>query len=79
MNKTAETIMQKVDIVLIDTWWNVNYDKNGAYFTFGRVLIDTWWNVNVGRIAEFYGADGVLIDTWWNVNHGKRIAFCNSS
>ena len=33
--------------VLIDTWWNVNYDKNGAYFTFGRVLIDTWWNVNI--------------------------------
>ena len=33
-------------VVLIDTWWNVNYIHRSAYQRAPRVLIDTWWNVN---------------------------------
>ena len=35
------------NIVLIDTWWNVN--KSCAYNSSNcaSVLIDTWWNVNM--------------------------------
>ena len=37
----------QVFIVLIDTWWNVNfYNESGAEWK-NNVLIDTWWNVNV--------------------------------
>ena len=33
-------------LVLIDTWWNVNYTtyKRSCYSLL--VLIETWWNVN---------------------------------
>ena len=33
-------------IVLIDTWWNVNYIQQSKILNPNRVLIDTWWNVN---------------------------------
>ena len=33
-------------LVLIDTWWNVNYFGRVDVITAYRVLIDTWWNVN---------------------------------
>ena len=32
--------------VLIDTWWNVNYDRLACRKEAFEVLIDTWWNVN---------------------------------
>ena len=55
-------------IVLIDTWWNVNFHmplkKAGAAF----VLIDTWWNVNLCIMQGEVIKETVLIDTWWNVN-----------
>ena len=54
--------------VLIDTWWNVNYEAcriiRAAYY----VLIDTWWNVNNKDYPIYDNNDSVLIDTWWNVN-----------
>ena len=34
-------------LVLIDTWWNVNWEKDLFVDGFAKVLIDTWWNVNV--------------------------------
>ncbi len=42
------------DMVLIDTWWNVNevqFDFSRGYYT---VLIDTWWNVNFlnGKVCQ---------------------------
>ena len=34
------------NIVLIDTWWNVNVEVSGIVASVSLVLIDTWWNVN---------------------------------
>ena len=34
------------DLVLIDTWWNVNVQTIERLRTKTEVLIDTWWNVN---------------------------------
>ena len=34
--------------VLIDTWWNVNFDSKWKFIIAFIVLIDTWWNVNDG-------------------------------
>ena len=56
------------EVVLIDTWWNVNQGtlenvENNTY-----VLIDTWWNVNDVQAAKRRYKKIVLIDTWWNVN-----------
>ena len=33
-------------VVLIDTWWNVNYFAAMSESVSPLVLIDTWWNVN---------------------------------
>ncbi len=38
--------MTMVDVVLIDTWWNVNDEGLAEYKQRKKVLIDTWWNVN---------------------------------
>ena len=56
------------ELVLIDTWWNVNINFSGKMAQMSTVLIDTWWNVNkyTGKLSN--GRAVVLIDTWWNVN-----------
>ena len=36
----------RTQIVLIDTWWNVNEGINVTWCGIKAVLIDTWWNVN---------------------------------
>ena len=33
-------------LVLIDTWWNVNFVNSLIFPVNQSVLIDTWWNVN---------------------------------
>ena len=38
--------MRRTNIVLIDTWWNVNYVLYIRHSHTPLVLIDTWWNVN---------------------------------
>ena len=38
---------QEVIVELIDTLWNVNYDKSGTDGFGGGELIDTLWNVNI--------------------------------
>ena len=55
-------------LVLIDTWWNVNFILADLNFVALIVLIDTWWNVNFGCDSVTLSDDSVLIDTWWNVN-----------
>ena len=55
-------------IVLIDTWWNVNYYAYLFLPNVAHVLIDTWWNVNTDKIVFSTQFVYVLIDTWWNVN-----------
>ena len=58
-------------IVLIDTWWNVNYDTAPCCISMCSVLIDTWWNVNDKKVLFVDIEHTVLIDTWWNVNEMK--------
>ena len=33
-------------VVLIETYWNVNWEKSCYCRTDSRVLIETYWNVN---------------------------------
>ena len=60
--------MASVSLVLIDTWWNVNYEWDERGLELVKVLIDTWWNVNEYAKEELRAEISVLIDTWWNVN-----------
>ena len=55
-------------LVLIDTWWNVNFTLIRFCACSCWVLIDTWWNVNLHLILQEDCITDVLIDTWWNVN-----------
>ena len=57
-----------MNCVLIDTWWNVNQEKEWMKLTLKGVLIDTWWNVNERSYSDTSPCSAVLIDTWWNVN-----------
>ena len=43
--KSRGTVIS-MEPVLIDTWWNVNWEKDLFVDGFAKVLIDTWWNVN---------------------------------
>ena len=54
--------------VLIDTWWNVNWNQVVPDEYVIAVLIDTWWNVNFTHADCLFICVVVLIDTWWNVN-----------
>ena len=50
---------QRNQLVLIDTWWNVNKLVYTVQCTRNLVLIDTWWNVNlilmygIRRLSKF--------------------------
>ena len=56
-------------LVLIDTWWNVNISPQVKLVDADTVLIDTWWNVNMRLLRSPTLLLLVLIDTWWNVNY----------
>ena len=67
----------RVNAVLIDTWWNVNYFCWRGQCYYYSVLIDTWWNVN-DRPNDFMTPSiFVLIDTWWNVNF-VHVEYCRA-
>ena len=44
--------VEAVELVLIDTWWNVNEYAKEELRAEISVLIDTWWNVNFCRICR---------------------------
>ena len=46
MNKIKNLVNRWGDMVLIDTWWNVNDEFQIGLIVGASVLIDTWWNVN---------------------------------
>ena len=46
MNSAKAAYKKSHDLVLIDTWWNVNTTIKVQLYADGKVLIDTWWNVN---------------------------------
>ena len=35
-----------MDLVLIETYWNVNSATTGNKYVYQNVLIETYWNVN---------------------------------
>ena len=56
-------------MVLIETYWNVNFDVILVWKFSRFVLIETYWNVNTGaRPSSTYRHWLVLIETYWNVN-----------
>ena len=54
--------------VLIETYWNVNQEKQPQDPGDDGVLIETYWNVNAGAPSPFLVSFFVLIETYWNVN-----------
>ena len=61
---TDETAQQ---LVLIDTWWNVNCKPlHGILYTFGfnRYMVEC----ELDKLSCNAKIKRVLIDTWWNVN-----------
>ena len=68
MNKNDEIISLHDEIVLIDTWWNVNLPDTGRIwllcFSFNRYMVECELSFLHYRSL----GQGVLIDTWWNVN-----------
>ena len=40
------------ELVLIDTWWNVNCIRHFERLKHIYVLIDTWWNVNTSSGSQ---------------------------
>ena len=55
-------------IVLIETYWNVNSLMPEPPLMPESVLIETYWNVNAQRRAVACRELSVLIETYWNVN-----------
>ena len=47
-------LTMNTQLVLIDTWWNVNQDNSCRIFQNNFVLIDTWWNVNKLMLADVF-------------------------
>ena len=68
----ADTKRERGELVLIDTWWNVNNIHAYIVNRLSVVLIDTWWNVNPIASTHDIILNTVLIDTWWNVNISLR-------
>ena len=56
------------DLVLIETYWNVNSLTALEIINLSDVLIETYWNVNVVSLFLFPHFPTVLIETYWNVN-----------
>ena len=60
-------LTMNTQLVLIDTWWNVNLQKSSSelpIYRFNRYMVEC---ESVHLLTEAKAA-GVLIDTWWNVN-----------
>ena len=55
-------------IVLIETYWNVNYLTAMPGAATACVLIETYWNVNQLNPVTVDKQYIVLIETYWNVN-----------
>ena len=60
-------LTMNTQLVLIDTWWNVNLQKSSSelpIYRFNRYMVECEYGI--GRDVVVYQL--VLIDTWWNVN-----------
>ena len=63
----AKKYVYRLDGVLIETLWNVNY-KLPHSDKVHQVLIETLWNVNSIAVFDLLEEAFVLIETLWNVN-----------
>ena len=70
--------MRIFERVLIETLWNVNYQKRNPQPLCIRVLIETLWNVNFLPEPQSVASDCVLIETLWNVNDETPSVFSDS-
>ena len=64
----SDTWIACFEMVLIDTWWNVNEateaaEKNDTD-SFNRYMVECEFVCAIASQTSFC----VLIDTWWNVN-----------
>ena len=59
--------VQKLNLVLIETLWNVKLLKIIRCKGDGRVLIETLWNVKDNLVHFHLLIGSVLIETLWNV------------
>ena len=66
--RIAERDSLILEVVLIETLWNVNKDFYGYRRKTVAVLIETLWNVNVAVNCSDLPYSIVLIETLWNVN-----------
>ena len=53
---------------IIETYWNVNYERMSLYFSDAFEIIETYWNVNVDYIGKSSCDCTEIIETYWNVN-----------
>ena len=64
-------------LVLIDTWWNVNFCQAGLktkVISFNRYMVECEYFFITFIVTE----KTVLIDTWWNVNTEKKLSSLES-
>ena len=57
-----------IQLVLIETYWNVNLSSARDSVVPLSVLIETYWNVNQDFFDKLNEEFNVLIETYWNVN-----------
>ena len=56
------------DVILIETYWNVNFTNCRGYGQREKILIETYWNVNTPYSKKQLFRIYILIETYWNVN-----------
>ena len=66
MNQQYHIQEMLTQLVLIDTWWNVNFIYATIRKTDILVLIDTWWNVNrmiyISRFGQGIGFNRYMVE-----------------
>ena len=56
-------------MVLIDTWWNVNFIRKSSNYKNGNGFNRYMVECELVYRKSTFSDNKVLIDTWWNVNH----------
>ena len=56
------------NLILIETYWNVNEESIYRCVYGLAILIETYWNVNDTISKQHTHAHTILIETYWNVN-----------
>ena len=70
---TTQELQEKCSIVLIFSYWNVNYIHHYNNLRKTQVLIFSYWNVNIIGERKITSIESVLIFSYWNVNRVAEI------